>query len=38
VKERQREREKEFPKLKAVLDEGSWLGCTPTPLPDSKGK
>ena len=31
--ERERERVREFPKLKALLDEGTRLGSTPTPLP-----
>ena len=32
-RERERERVREFPKPKALLDEGTQLGSTPTPLP-----
>jgi len=34
----ERESVREFLKLKAVLDEGAWLGSTPTPLSGSKQK
>ena len=33
MKEQERERERELPKLKALIDEGTRLGSTPTPLP-----
>ena len=38
VIERERERVREFPKPKALLDEGARLGSTPTPLSGSKRK
>jgi len=34
----ERERVRKFPKPKALLDEGTRLGSTPTPLPGSKQK